>query len=597
MYLELEIRNLITICYYASLMDLIVLKMWYDGSWITSENGKMDYYDGIATVIVVRNDITFDQLIGKVSETIGKNLNEYSLSLKTVLKSTFGSDGREGFPVDITNDEMVQALLILNSQAGNHGLTPFYVTAYPKVAMKSQFTHSTSHVFAPTTQSKTFGIRIETGGPSYSPTWNDDSGYSPWTDEQLCNNEINEGIELPRNQSNSSREYSDIQVTSFDPLKFMPPSMASELTAPDMIAESSSGGIAVGHLFGDKKIMYMELSMFAIAKKFEFKVAKSTKTRFDVHCAVDSCKWRFRATRMNDEMNVPWVVMRCDKLELHTCHNELFHNGHRQAKSRVVGHIIKDKFSDGRRIYSPNDIISDVNNDHNVKITYQQAYRAKEVALELLRGSEEESYKLLNWYSFVLQQNNSGTITQLMKNEDDNFMYFFLALGSTIKGFLQFIRPVIAVDGAHLKGKYRGTLFVATCLDGNNQLFVIAIGIGDTENDASWEWFMHRLFEVIGDVPELVFISDRHKSIEKAIFRVFPTAEHGVCFYHVQGNLKSIFKMEPKAWTKFKLLFIAAAKEYDPIEFEKQMRGLWGMHPEDARYLEEDVGVRNWARS
>ena len=53
MYLELEIKNLITICYYAGLMDLIVLKMWYDGSWITSENGKMDYHDGIATVIVV----------------------------------------------------------------------------------------------------------------------------------------------------------------------------------------------------------------------------------------------------------------------------------------------------------------------------------------------------------------------------------------------------------------------------------------------------------------------------------------------------------------------------------------------------------------
>ena len=78
---------------------------------------------------------------------------------------------------------MVKALLILNSQAGNHVLTHFYVTVYPKVSMKSQFTHSTSHMFAPTIQSETFDIRMETRSPNYSPIWNDDSSYSPWTDE------------------------------------------------------------------------------------------------------------------------------------------------------------------------------------------------------------------------------------------------------------------------------------------------------------------------------------------------------------------------------------------------------------------------------
>ncbi|KAH9745175.1 RNA-binding (RRM/RBD/RNP motifs) family protein [Citrus sinensis] len=39
------------------------------------------------------------------------------------------------------------------------------------------------------------------------------------------------------------------------------------------------------------------------------------------------------------------------------------------------------------------------------------------------------------------------------------------SLGSSIKDFMQYIRPVIAVDGTHLKGLYRGSMFVTTCLD------------------------------------------------------------------------------------------------------------------------------------
>ena len=77
---------------------------------------------------------------------------------------------------------------------------------------------------------------------------------------------------------------------------------------------------------------------------------------------------------------------------------------------------------------------------------------------------------------------------------------------------------------------------------------MFAIGIGDIKNDVSWQWFMRRLFDVIGDVPELVFISNQYKLIKKVVFTVFSTAKHNIFFYHIQGNLKDIFKMEPKTW-------------------------------------------------
>lgn len=61
------------------------------------------------------------------------------------------------------------------------------------------------------------------------------------------------------------------------------------------------------------------------------------------------------------------------------------------------------------------------------------------------------------------------------------------ALGSFIEGFIQYIRLIIVVDNSHLKGLYGRTIFVATCLDGNNQLYSLAIKVFDTENNDTWK--------------------------------------------------------------------------------------------------------------
>ena len=91
---------------------------------------------------------------------------------------------------------------------------------------------------------------------------------------------------------------------------------------------------------------------------------------------------------------------------------------------------------------------------------------------------------------------------------------------------------MIAVDETFLKGKYRGLMFVAATKDGNNQIYQLAFGIMDSENDQSWCWFMTKLRSYIGEVTDLVFISDRHGSIEKSINTIFPEASHGVCIHH-----------------------------------------------------------------
>ena len=52
---------------------------------------------------------------------------------------------------------------------------------------------------------------------------------------------------------------------------------------------------------------------------------------------------------------------------------------------------------------------------------------------------------------------------------------------------MQYIRHVIAIDCTHLKGLYHGSIFMATCLDGNNRLHQLAIGVMDSENNDTCE--------------------------------------------------------------------------------------------------------------
>ena len=45
------------------------------------------------------------------------------------------------------------------------------------------------------------------------------------------------------------------------------------------------------------------------------------------------------------------------------------------------------------------------------------------------------------------------------------------------------VRPAIVINGTHLKRKYKGILFIAATMDGNDQIFPIAFEVGHLEND------------------------------------------------------------------------------------------------------------------
>nr|GEU43164.1 ankyrin repeat-containing protein [Tanacetum cinerariifolium] len=166
------------------------------------------------------------------------------------------------------------------------------------------------------------------------------------------------------------------------------------------------------------------------------------------------------------------------------------------------------------------------------------------------------------------------------------------AFGAAIRTFVSHIRPLIIIDGAHLKGKFLGTMYLAVVMDGNNQILPLAYGVGKSETFRSWDWFLRKLKEcIIGKQDNLTIISDGDVSIASAINNVFPNVFNGRCCRHLLMNLR---EKCPRFISK-KELFWKACKAYRISDFEECFSTLRNWLPSVANKLDM-IGLEKWAR-
>jgi hypothetical protein len=358
-------------------------------------------------------------------------------------------------------------------------------------------------------------------------------------------------------------------------------------TSGTLAAQEPRTLIYKGQFFPSKKDLKRLVGEFAMRRNFEWKVKRSNKTTLHLVCIIDDCKWKLRAVRSEEGT---YFQVRSFVNE-HTCPLEEVHRRHRQASAATIGEVVAPRLqqADGR-LMRPKDIIVDMKTMYGIQIMYSKAHDALQYALSLTYGTHEESFQLLPSFAYVLEQQNPGTITDLQCDDHGKFLYFFMSLGTSIRGFRRCMRPVIAVDGTHLKGRFGGTMFVATAQDGNEQVYPIAFGYGDSENNDSWEWFLECLRGALGHIDDLVFISDRHASIEAGISKVFPYATHTVCMWHFSENMKKRFHRKDVGQ-----LMTRAARSYIEIEYDRHMAELRALH-EGAYDYAIEAGPQKWSR-
>ncbi|CAA0810598.1 Unknown protein [Striga hermonthica] len=242
----------------------------------------------------------------------------------------------------------------------------------------------------------------------------------------------------------------------------------------------------------------------------------------------------------------------------------------RQLPAKIIGALFAPKLLTEGRVLKPVEIMGDMKRDHGIKLKYDTALRSQNAAYDFIYGDHKKSWELLPAYFHMSMKENPGTSAYIETDKHDVFEYAFISFHASA-GFLSYCRPVIVIDGTHLKGKYKGILFVATTKDGNEQIFPLAFGIGDKECHSAWMWFLQKLRSTFGCPENLVIVSDRHPSIKSAMEAVYPEAVHAICSYHLRQNIRS-------HGSKAVGLYIKASYTYSPVVYEKSVAMLAAKH-------------------
>ena len=96
-------------------------------------------------------------------------------------------------------------------------------------------------------------------------------------------------------------------------------------------------------------------------------------------------------------------------------------------------------------------------------------------------------------YGHEIRRSNPGSSFFLALDNQARFNKAYMCLDACKRGYLQGCRPMIFIDGCHIKTRYIGQLLVAVGIDPNNCIFPIAIGFVEVEDKPNWVWFLERM--------------------------------------------------------------------------------------------------------
>ena len=137
----------------------------------------------------------------------------------------------------------------------------------------------------------------------------------------------------------------------------------------------------------------------------------------------------------------------------HICQLDMMSCDSRHASNWLIDESIRETYQGASCEFQPKDIVANIRKQYGVQISYDKAWRARELTLSSIGGSPEESHNTLPSYCYVLEQKNQGTITDIVTDCDNQFKYVFMSIDASLIRFHTSIRPMAVVDGTFLKAK------------------------------------------------------------------------------------------------------------------------------------------------
>nr|GEW15849.1 hypothetical protein [Tanacetum cinerariifolium] len=168
---------------------------------------------------------------------------------------------------------------------------------------------------------------------------------------------------------------------------------------------------------------------------------------------------------------------------------------------------------DGKETYLDNSDVDSLDEE----IIEDGTVELRRTLVRLPRDALNE-YKKLNDYAKDLVDTNPGTSVDIETEHIGTgippyFKRMYVCLATVREGFLDGCRKYLGFDGCFLKGVVKGMLLTAVGKDTNNQMFLLAWTIVETESQSSWTWFLEHLKVDIRtkDGGEWTFMSDKQK--------------------------------------------------------------------------------------
>lgn len=230
------------------------------------------------------------------------------------------------------------------------------------------------------------------------------------------------------------------------------------------------------------------ITEYSVRNRVEIKLPRNDKKRVRAHCA-DGCPWNLYAS-WDSRVNSFVVKTYYGK---HKCQKEW-------VLRRCTSRWLADKYIDSFRANEKMSVTSFgrvIQKDWNLTASRSKVARARRLIMKVIHGDEIKQYDNLWDYAQEIRRSNPGS--SLYLNLAGNlFSTCFIALDACKRGFLASCRPLICLDGCHIKTKFGGQLLTAVGMDPNDCIFPIAMAIVEVESFVSWEWFLETLKSELG---------------------------------------------------------------------------------------------------
>jgi hypothetical protein len=240
----------------------------------------------------------------------------------------------------------------------------------------------------------------------------------------------------------------------------------------------------VGLMFDFVQLLRQAVTEYSLKHRVDVTMTKNERKRLTAVYSKGKCSWKLHASNDN----------RVNAMVIKT------YNAHHSCQKKWVLKSctykwLADKYIESFKADQKMSIANFarvVQKDWNLTPSRSKLARAKRLAMKKVLGDEEKQYNMLWNYAHELRKSNPCSSFYL--NLDGNlFKSLYVSLGACKRGFLVACRPLICLDGCHLKTKYGGIMLTAVGIDPNDCIYPIAYVVVEVECLESWKWFLQTL--------------------------------------------------------------------------------------------------------